>query len=151
MGKTIETLHVNVERVDWNTVTYTYSHLCNLLMYAAEMLNFSYLCSSDPLPPSEVIIETAATTTTSVKVNWVYESDESYITQWRLEYTVKGIEAWAEATTTSDETTLSYFVNGLMSGQTYVMRVFGITVTNLDSQTASQADATVSKYISVSS
>ena len=46
-------------------------------------------------------------------------------------------------TTGSD--TLEYTVSSLVSGQNYSVRVFGVTVNDVQSQTATETEATVSK------
>ena len=74
---------------------------------------------------------------------WTYTEDESYVVKWKLEYKAADLDGWGNITTDSD--TLKYTVSNLVSGQNYGVRVFGVTVNDVQSLTATEIEATVSK------
>ena len=99
--------------------------------------------SSDPLPPTGLTV--SPTTTTSVKVQWQYESTKSFCVKWKVKYTVKGTNNFQEVFT-SGATDLEKTIDNLTPGKTYTIKVFGVTTNGVVSKTDVHDDLTLSKY-----
>ena len=98
------------------------------------------------MPPTTLEVKTAETTTNSVKVAWTYDSSKSHSVKWTVKYEIKGSTGTKEITTDNvDEQEVT--IPDLASGQTYTIRVFGVTTGDVNSQTSTNVEATVSKYI----
>ena len=85
------------------------------------------------------------TTTTSLKIQWRYDDKKSFCEKWGVNYTKTGDNDFNTIVTNSvadQETTIP----SLTPGQSYTIKVFGITTNNIVSQTT-QLAATVSKYL----
>ena len=103
------------------------------------------ICWSDPLPPEKLTVDRASTTTSSIRVTWVYDSDKTFIKQLLLRYAIQGLSQWQEEYISSltDNTKVLY---GLDAGQKYIVQVYGVTDFDIASITPIQVNATVSKY-----
>ena len=97
------------------------------------------------MPPTNLEVQTASTTTDSVKVTWSYDSTKSLCEKWKVKYKVKGTSDTSELTT-SNVNEQEMTIQGLISGQTYTISVFGVTTGDVISQTYVDIDAIVSKY-----
>ena len=102
-------------------------------------------CFPDPLPPTNLEVQTASTTTDSVKVTWSYDSTKSLCEKWKVEYKVKDTSDIKELTT-DNVNKQGMTIPGLISGQTYTISVFGVTTGGIISEMSVDIDATVSKY-----
>ena len=102
-------------------------------------------CFPDPLPPTHLEVQTASTTTDSVKVTWSYDNTKSFCEKWKVKYKVKGTSHTKELTT-HNVTEQEMTIPRLISGQTYTISVFGLTTGDVISQTSVDKAATVSKY-----
>ena len=102
------------------------------------LLTISML-STDPLPPTH--LQVVATTTTSVKIEWQYESSDSFCLKWNIKYTEDAVPL----TTNVDQ--LKVTITSLAPGQTYAINVLCVTIDDLVGQKAAQVEATASKYI----
>ena len=98
---------------------------------------------SDPLPPTRLEVDTQETTTSSVKVKWTYDATKSHIEKWRVKYTVKDTNN-PEYINTASASVLEQVISGLKAGQTYTVSVYGVTTSDIISQTAPEVPATVS-------
>ena len=99
--------------------------------------------SSDPLPPTGLTV--SPTTTTSVKVQWQYDSTKSFCVKWKVKYTVKDMNNFEEVFTTA-ATDLEKTIDNLTPGKTYTIQVFGVTTNDVVSKTDVHDDLTLSKY-----
>ena len=102
-------------------------------------------CFPDPLPPTNLEVQTASTTTDSVTVTWSYDSTKSFCEKWKVKYKVKGTSDTSELTT-SNVNEQEMTIPGLTPGKTYTISVFGVTTGDVISQTSVDKHATVSKY-----
>ena len=101
------------------------------------------LFSSDPLPPTGLTV--SPTTTTSVKVQWQYDSTKSFCVKWKVKYTVKDMNNFQEVFT-SVATDLEKTIDNLTPGKTYTIQVFGVTTNGVVSKTDVHDDVTLCKY-----
>ena len=124
-----------------NGYCYTVHGPCYISAYDHALI----CCFSDPLPPTNLEVQTASTTTDSVTVTWSYDNTESFCEKWKVKYKVKDASDTKELTT-SNVNKLEMTIPGLTAGETYTISVFGVTTGDVISQTSVNTDATVSKY-----
>ena len=107
-------------------------------------ISFRLHVSSDPLPPTQLTVDTDVTTT-SVTVKWAYDQARSHSTMWRVMYnTTKGT---SNTTTinTQNAAQLKKTISGLTPGETYSVSVYGVAASDRVSQTAAQVNVTASE------
>ena len=98
------------------------------------------------MPPTNLEVQSASTTTDSVKVTWSYDSTKSFCEKWKVNYKVKDTDDTKESTTNNvNEQEMT--IPELIPGQTYTISVFGVTTGDVISETSVDIDATVSKYL----
>ena len=97
------------------------------------------------MPPTNIEVQTASTTTDSVRVTWSYDSTKSFCEKCKVKYKVKDTSDTKELTTDSaNEKEMT--IDKLTPGETYTISVFGVTKGDVISLTSIDIDATVSKY-----
>ena len=106
-------------------------------------ISFRLHVSSDPLPPTQLRVDTDITTT-SVTVKWAYDEARSHSTMWRVMYTVKGKSDMTFLDTRNADQ-LKQNISGLTPGQTYSVSVYGVAASDRVSKSAVQVDATASE------
>ena len=103
----------------------------------------SYFLSPDPLSPTALRI--SETTTTSVKIQWQYDSSKSFCVQWKVQYTEIDKPITKEINIDS-ASARNAVIDSLSPGLTYAINVFAITTNHVVSQTSAKVEATVSTY-----
>ena len=98
---------------------------------------------SDPLPPTNLTV--SAITTSSLKIQWRYDSSTSFCVKWKIKYTDKGNEISEIITNSTNVTDLTF--DHLYPGMTYTIDVFGVTINEVVGETPAQVEETVSKYV----
>ena len=100
-----------------------------------------FLCNliSDPLAPASISV--TEKDTDSIKIQWVYNQERSYVTGWKVSYTQTGTTNWTPATNLQ-VTETDHIISGLTSGQKYTVRVHAVSY-RPQSQMATTVDATV--------
>ena len=99
--------------------------------------------SPDPLPPTALMV--SATTTTSVKVQWKYDSSKSLCVKWKVNYTEINKNNTKEINIDS-ASARDAIIDSLSPGLTYALSVFAVTTNDVASQTSAEMEATVSTY-----
>ncbi|KAI0235806.1 Fibronectin [Lamellibrachia satsuma] len=91
-----------------------------------------------PLPPTDLTV--SATTTSSLKIQWRYDSSTSFCMKWKIKYTDRG-NGISEIITNSTNVT-DLIIDNLYPGMTYTVDVSSVTTDDVASETA-QVEATV--------
>ena len=82
---------------------------------------------------------------------WTYDSSVSYNNKWRVKYTSPGAtDEYTVGLKDNGDNDRHITVTGLTPGQSYTIKVYGLTVGDLTSQTATTLSVTASKYVSTS-
>ena len=81
------------------------------------------------------------TTTSSVTLKWEYDERKSHSEMWRIVHTMKG----ESKMTVTDTDQLQQTIAGLTPGQNYSVFVYGVTTSDIVSQSAALVEATVSE------
>ncbi len=86
-----------------------------------------------------------ATSETTFRVTWTYDTTESRVTQWTIRYAVSGTGTWTELSLSSQAQRHNDFVlTQSDSGKTYAVEV--IAVSDGTSSQGTSVEVTLSKY-----
>ena len=83
------------------------------------------------------------TETDRVTVSWKYDTSQSFCEKWRVNYTVNGVADMTHKYISS-ASELETIIDNLQAGQNYTIRIYGVTIGGLVSQTSRDTDVTVS-------